>query len=93
MSDSDVMSDDTSVEPENVSQPEPRRSQRIRKRPHYYIEGSSVAASLLEDPVTFQEAVTGPDSVKCKQEMEREMRSLRESEEGSLLSYCRIGKL
>ena len=72
--------DGVSAERQKDSDPEPRRSQRVRHRPDYYIEGASVATNMSENPVSFHEAVSGPNSVKWKQAMEREMRSLRENE-------------
>ena len=53
-----------------------RRSERVRRRPDYYIEGTSVASQDLDEPCTFEEGLSSPSRAKWEKAMEAEMESL-----------------
>ncbi len=79
---SDVVSDGV-VDVSNgvdVFEPVCRTSQRVRKRPNYYLEGASVATSSVEEPSSFQEAVNSQNKAKWELAMESEMRSLKNND-------------
>ena len=81
MSDGGVF--DGGVEPvveREGSEAEPRKSQRVRRRPNYYSEGASAAMTIVEEPSSFEEAVKSPNKARWKQAMEAEMRSLKDND-------------
>ena len=53
-----------------------RRSQRERCRPQYFSEGVSIAAGAVDEPSTFEEAVSSANKAKWEKAVEAEMRSL-----------------
>lgn len=54
----------------------PRRSERVRHRPNYYAEGAHIAASGMEEPTSYQEAIANPNKSKWEEAMQAEMKSL-----------------
>ena len=70
-------SDDPQEETSTIrSEQSPRRSERMRQPPDYYV---SVANELLKEPVTVEEALSSPDKEKRRGAMPTEMNSLEEN--------------
>ena len=72
----DQVSDSSTIGDMDQSPLSLRRSERVRRRPDYYIEGTSVASQYLDEPCTFEEALSSPSRAKWEKAMETEMESL-----------------
>ena len=62
-----------------------RRSTRERHQPNYYGREQSNLSKSRNEPTSFEEATTGPDSSKWRQAMETEMRSLKDNDVWELM--------
>ena len=62
-----------------------RRSMRKRHQPNYYGREHSNLSKSRNEPTSFEEATTSPDSSKWIQAMETEMRSLKDNDVWELM--------
>ena len=88
--DSGVGSEDVD---EQVEEPAPRRSERIRHRPNYYSEQASIAADSMEEPASYSEAAASPNKSKWEEAMKAELRSLQHNDVWELVELPKDRKL
>ncbi len=80
-------------EAEQSVETEPRRSVRPRARPQYYSETLAVASSEIEEPRTYHKAVNGSKGSNWKEEMQVEIKSLKDNIVWELVTLPKNKKL